>query len=78
LCGCDYTDRIDGIGPVTAFDLIKKYKKIEAVLDHLKKENESGKRKKNFMIPEPFNYQDSRELFMQASVVDAEKADVEF
>ena len=23
LCGCDYTESIDGIGPVTAYKLIK-------------------------------------------------------
>ncbi len=32
LCGCDYVDRINGIGPINAYKLIKEYKSIENIL----------------------------------------------
>lgn len=35
LCGCDYSDTIDGVGPITAYKLIKEHKNIEAVIKHL-------------------------------------------
>lgn len=35
LCGCDYTDKIPGIGPVRALGLIKKHGSIEKVLESL-------------------------------------------
>jgi flap endonuclease-1 len=32
LCGCDYTENIDGVGPATALKLIKDHKNIENIL----------------------------------------------
>lgn len=28
MCGCDYTGRISNIGPIRAFDLIKKHRSL--------------------------------------------------
>jgi flap endonuclease-1 len=55
LCGCDYTEKINLLGPVSALKIIKKYKNIEAFL----KENTK------YIIPEHFinNYQKARYLF---------------
>lgn len=39
LCGCDYASKIEGIGPVTAYRLIKQYKNIENILKHCEQEN---------------------------------------
>lgn len=39
LCGCDYTDTIEGIGPITAYKLIQEHRTIEKILVHLAKEN---------------------------------------
>jgi flap endonuclease-1 len=36
LCGCDYTDTIEGIGPITSYKLISEYETIENVIDFLK------------------------------------------
>jgi flap endonuclease-1 len=58
LCGCDYTTKIKGIGPITAMKLIKKYENIENVLEYVKKK---GKHK----IPDNFNYEKARELFKE-------------
>ena len=36
LLGCDYMDKIDGIGPVKALSLMKEHRSIEAVIESLK------------------------------------------
>ncbi len=48
LCGCDYTNQISGLGPATAFKLIKEHKTIEAVLEKLKEKNEDPSKKKKY------------------------------
>jgi flap endonuclease-1 len=55
LCGCDYTQKINLLGPVNALKIIKKYKNIEAFLQDNTK----------YIIPEHFlnNYQRARYLF---------------
>ena len=45
LCGCDYAERIPGIGPKKALNLIKEHKNIEAIIQHLNDE-EAKKAKK--------------------------------
>ncbi len=37
LCGCDYTDRIRGIGPKNALKLIKKHRTIENIIKNIDK-----------------------------------------
>ena len=56
LCGCDYTTKIHGIGPITAYKLILQYVNIENILEKLKNNNK-------FTIPENFEYNRARELF---------------
>lgn len=53
LSGCDYTEPISQIGPITAFNLIKKYGTIEEVLKVLNKEAPN------------FNYNISRKIFKE-------------
>jgi len=53
LCGCDYTTTIPKVGPVTALQMIKKYRSIEIFLSSENK----------FTVPETFDYQTARELF---------------
>lgn len=53
LSGCDYTDPIPQIGPLTAFNLIKKYGSIEEILRALNKETSN------------FNYIISRKIFKE-------------
>ncbi len=69
LCGCDYSQSIDGIGPVTAYKLIKEHKKLEDVVKKLEDENRLGTKKRKWMIPEPFPYPDIRELFKTPDVI---------
>jgi len=53
LMGCDYTEKIPGIGPINAYKLIKKYKNIEEIVNHNRKYN----------VPQNFNYQAARDIF---------------
>lgn len=39
-CGCDYTEKIEGIGPGTAYKLILEHKNIENILQEIKRLNE--------------------------------------
>lgn len=55
LCGCDYTNKIKGMGPINSFKLIKKYKNIEEIIKNIDN--------KKYKIPDVFNYQRARELF---------------
>ena len=53
LCGCDYTTKIMGMGPITAHKLILKYGSIEEVL----------KNNNKYIIPDNFDYMKARDLF---------------
>ncbi len=66
LCGCDYTTKIGGMGPQTAYKLIKKHGNIEGVLEELRL------RPDKFVIPEGegFNYEKARDLFLNATIED--------
>jgi len=65
LCGCDYTNTIGGVGPVKAYKFIQDHSTIERTLKHIEKEiahQQTGKKSK-FIIPDEFNYEDSRTIF---------------
>ena len=47
LCGCDYMDKIGGMGPVSAFKMIKECGTIENVLQKIKE----GALASKFTIP---------------------------
>jgi flap endonuclease-1 len=59
LCGCDYTTKINGIGPITAYKLIKSYDNIENIIEYIKKTNK-------YKIPENFEYDNARYLFKKS------------
>ena len=54
LCGCDYTNTIPKVGPVSALNLIKRYHSIESILENTK-----------YTAPESFDYSLARTLFRQ-------------
>ncbi len=45
LCGCDYAERIPGVGPKTALNLIRQHKSIEAIIKYLNEEEAKKSRK---------------------------------
>ena len=69
LCGCDYTNNIGGIGPIKAFKLVQDHKTIENVLDKVKESNDDPNKKKKFIIPDEFLYEESRGLFKTPDVI---------
>ena len=62
LCGCDYTRKITRLGPITAFNFIKKDKDIETIL-----QNHCGENSK-FKVPENFDYVNSRLLLKNGNI----------
>lgn len=61
LCGCDYTSKIGGIGPVRALTLIQKHGSLEKVLDSLDKDK--------YQIPDPYPFEEARRLFQEPEVL---------
>lgn len=61
LCGCDYAGTIKGIGPTRALKLVQEHGSIEKILANL----DTAKNPP----PEPFPYQEIRELFRNPDVV---------
>jgi flap endonuclease-1 len=58
LCGCDYTTKINGIGPINACKLILKYHTIEEII------LQEIENKEKYTMPDNFNFNSARELFM--------------
>ncbi|KAM3129328.1 Elongation of fatty acids protein 2 [Paramecium bursaria] len=81
LCGCDYTEKIDGIGPGTAYKFILEHKNIENILQEIKRLNEekvNSKQNPRFTIPQNFYYEDSRELFKNPITTNPDEIDVKW
>jgi len=79
LCGCDYCERIEGIGCIKAYQLIKEYKTIENVIDYTEKYNKDDSHKKKLTYnKENFDYVTARELFKKPEVVDTSKVEFNF
>lgn len=68
LCGCDYTTKIKGIGPINAYKYIKKYNNIETIIELINDEN--NKTFKKYKIPENFDYKKAKELFLDIQDID--------
>lgn len=77
LCGCDYCEKIPKIGYSTAFDLIKEYKTLEVVLEVLKTRR-NGKGQLKYTIPDPWPYEDIRELFRHPDVTPADEIELKW
>ena len=73
LCGCDYCDSIENMGPVKAFTFIKEHKTIERVLEVIDEENKVHQAEKNrlkYILPSAanFDYVTARSLFKNPDV----------
>ena len=69
LCGCDYTNSIGGMGPVTSYKLMKEHGSIEKVLEMIEDLNNDPEKKKKFTVPKEFLYKESRNLFVNPDVI---------
>ena len=58
------------MGPVTAFKMIKECGNIEGVLEKVNEKNDETDpdKKKKYLIPDKFLYEESRELFLNPDV----------
>eukprot|EP01089_Gocevia_fonbrunei_P022621 TRINITY_DN9204_c0_g1_i2.p1 TRINITY_DN9204_c0_g1~~TRINITY_DN9204_c0_g1_i2.p1 ORF type:complete len:402 (-),score=80.64 TRINITY_DN9204_c0_g1_i2:25-1230(-) len=70
LLGCDYCEKIKGVGPKRAIELIKKWGSIEEVIKNLDKSKHP--------IPESFNYEKARGLFAKPNVASSQDLDLEW
>lgn len=88
LLGCDYMEPVRGVGPKTAFKLIKEFKTIEAVRAHLEEREEEkraeaerkgkDKPKGGVSFPELWPYKEAREIFKHPDVVKADDMDLKW
>ncbi|PVU95671.1 hypothetical protein BB559_002640 [Furculomyces boomerangus] len=67
LLGCDYCDTIKSVGPKTALSLIKKHHNIEEIIKNLTEKQ---------IVPEDFDYQQVRQLFLNPDVTDPKEIDL--
>jgi len=67
LLGCDYCEKIRGIGPKKAIELVKKFKNIETILENIDKTK--------YPVPDNWMYSEARRLFKEPEVTPA--ADIE-
>ncbi|XP_065132142.1 probable flap endonuclease 1 homolog [Paramisgurnus dabryanus] len=62
LLGCDYCEKIGGLGPSRALKLIKEHHTIEGVMEHVNK--------KTHPIPPNWQYKAARKLFFETPQID--------
>ena len=65
--GCDYCDKIRGIGPKSAIKLVQEHKTIENIIKHVDKKKHS--------IPENWLFEEARRLFKHPEVTPGEEID---
>lgn len=70
LLGCDYVDKIRGIGPKKAIELIKKHKSIEGVLENIDKTK--------YPPPENWMFTEARRLFKMPDVTPADDIELKW
>lgn len=68
MLGCDYCESIRGIGPKRAVELIEQHKSIEEILKNIDT--------KKYIVPEDWNYQQARQLFINPVVADPNEIEV--
>ncbi|XP_078281792.1 LOW QUALITY PROTEIN: putative flap endonuclease 1 homolog [Rhinoraja longicauda] len=62
LLGCDYCDKIRGVGPGRALPLLQQHRSLDGVVQHL--------RPGRLAVPEDWPYREARRLFLQPVVTD--------
>lgn len=74
LLGCDYCETIRGVGPVTAFKLIKEHGSLDKIVEYLTNNPD----KTNFKVPEDWPYDEARKLFINPDTIDASEVNLKW
>lgn len=72
LLGCDYCEPVRGMGPRTAWNLIKEHHSIEAIQSSLRKKGSK------LQIPDDFPYKEVRVLFFTPEVIKADDCNLKW
>lgn len=67
LLGCDYCETIKGVGPVTAYKLIKEHGSLDKIVEYITNNPDKTK----FKVPENWPYDEARQLFLNPEVTKA-------
>jgi len=85
LLGCDYLEPVKGVGPKTAFKLIKEHGDLKSVLKHLKdkiappeEEGSSKKAKGGIHIPDYWPWEEAKKIFEKPDVVPSHEVELEW
>lgn len=70
LLGCDYCDKIQGIGPKKAVELIRAHKSIDNILENIDPEK--------YKVPEDWPYAEARKLFFEPEVDDCKDIELKW
>lgn len=70
LLGCDYVDKIKGIGPKKAIELVKKHKNIESILENIDQSK--------YPPPTDWLYTEARRLFKEPEVTPADQIELKW
>ncbi|ODQ68519.1 flap endonuclease 1 [Nadsonia fulvescens var. elongata DSM 6958] len=73
LMGCDYCDTIRGVGPVTAYKLIKEHETLENIVQAIERDPKS-----KYQVPENWPYKEARLLFLEPEVADPDTLDIKW
>lgn len=74
LLGCDYCETIKGVGPVTAFKLIKEHGSLENIVKWINDNPDKTK----YKVPENWPYDEAKELFMHPEITKGEDVDIKW
>jgi len=70
LLGCDYVDKIKGIGPKKAIELVKKYKNIDTILENIDQTK--------YTPPQDWLYKEARRLFKEPEVTAGDEIELKW
>ncbi|KAI5954291.1 FEN1 [Candida jiufengensis] len=74
LLGCDYCETIKGVGPVTAYKLIKEHGSLDNIVKFI---NENPDKTK-YKVPENWPYDEARQLFLKPEVTEASEVELKW
>lgn len=74
LLGCDYCETIKGVGPVTAYKLIKEHGSLDNIVDWINNNPEKTK----YKVPENWPYKEAKELFMNPEILNADEVSIKW